>query len=223
MTADVKTAGAAAEAGEDLGPPAPREDDLESVVEALLFAATSPLSLERLSQLTGGTATELIEAAIGDVRARYESRRSGLAVMAVAGGWQLATRPEVADWVLALHKHRRRNPISPALLETLAIVAYKQPIARAEIEAIRGVDCSGVMRALLDAGLVDVVGHKEVPGRPALYGTSENFLRVFGLRGLEELPTLGELKAALDNAPAGETSGQAPDQPTDQAPETIGT
>lgn len=209
MSADEKTSGPAAahgESGDEMPPPAPRDDELVAVAEALLFAATSPLSLERLSQLMGGTPPELVEAAVGDLRARYENRRSGLAVMPVAGGWQMATRPEVADWVLALHKHRRRNPISPALLETLAIVAYKQPIARAEIEAIRGVDCSGVMRALMDAGLVDVVGHKEVPGRPSLYGTSDNFLRVFGLRGLDELPTLGELKAALDHAPAPEAA-----------------
>lgn len=177
--------------------PQPRPEELPSVVEALLFATTQPLSLKRLSTLTGGTPTDLIEAALGDLRERYEGRMSGLMLMEVAGGFQLATRPQVADWVLALHKHRRKNPISPALLETLAIVAYKQPIVRAEVESIRGVDCGGVMRALQDAGLVEVVGQKEVPGRPSLYGTTENFLKTFGLRDLRELPSLQDLQNIL--------------------------
>jgi segregation and condensation protein B len=117
--------------------------------------------------------------------------------MEVAGGYQLATRVGVADWVLALHKHRRKNPLSPAVMETLAIVAYKQPLVKAEIEAIRGVDCGGVLRSLQDAGLVEVVGQKETVGRPSLYGTSENFLKTFGLRNLEELPSLSDLQKIL--------------------------
>lgn len=177
--------------------PMPHAEELPSVVEALLFAATQPLSLKRLGVLTGGVPEAELSDALDIVRERCEKRESGLMLMEVAGGFQLATKPEVADWVLALHKHRRKNPISPALMETLAIVAYKQPIVRAEVEAIRGVDCGGVMRALLDSGLVEVVGQKEVPGRPSLYGTTPAFLKTFGLRDLRELPSLKDLQSVL--------------------------
>lgn len=188
---------APAPAAEEAPIPRPSDEELPAVLEALLFASTAPLPIGRLSTLTGGVEKELLEAALADLRDAYDRRRSGLAVMEVAGGHQIATRPECADWVLALHKHRRKNPLTPALMETLAIVAYKQPIVRAEIEAIRGVDCGGVMRALQDSGLVEVVGQKEVPGRPSLYGTTEQFLKAFGLRGLGELPSLSELNAVL--------------------------
>ncbi len=177
--------------------PRPTDEELPAVIEALLFATTQPLNLKRLQKLTGDTPMELVEAAIGDLRSRYEKPGRGLMLFEVAGGYQLATRKDVADWVLALHKHRRKNPISPAMLETLAIVAYKQPLVRAEIEGIRGVDCGGVMRALQDSGLVDVLGQKEVPGRPSLYGTSELFLKTFGLKNLEDLPSLSDLQRIL--------------------------
>lgn len=200
MSADERKVTARAEkpdqAPEDILPQ-PRADELPAVLEALLFAATSPLTIKRLELLTGGVDAQLVEAALGDLRQRYESRTSGLLLMEVAGGFQLATRPEVADWVLALHKHRKKNPISPAVMETLAIIAYKQPLVRAEVEAIRGVDCGGVMRALQDAGLIEVIGHKEVVGRPSLYGTTENFLKTFGLKNLEELPSLADLQRII--------------------------
>jgi len=218
--------------------PRPSDEELPAVIEALLFAATSPLSIKRLVMLTGETPAELVQAAIGDLRARYEnSTNCGLMVMEVAGGYQLATRPSVADWVLALHKHRRKNPISSAMLETLAIVAYKQPIVRAEVESIRGVDCGAVMRALLDSGLVEVIGQRETPGRPSLYGTTDVFLKTFGLKDLKELPSLSDLHKILhakmrrpedEEAPAAEETTQAPEaspspeasQPNEQPEET---
>lgn len=218
---DPKGAAAAAAEPEEERIPRPTDAELPSVLEALLFATTTPLSVKRLSMLTGDTPTDLIEAALGDLKARHEKPGSGLTAMEVAGGWQLATRREVADWVLALHKHRRKNPISPAVLETLAIVAYKQPLVRAEIEAIRGVDCGGVMRALLDSGLVEVLGHKEVPGRPSLYGTTELFLKTFGLKNLDELPSLGDLQKILTAKMKDSDEGAAEPVPAAQpAPET---
>ena len=198
--------------------PRPRPEELPMVLEALLFAATSPLTSKRLSMLTGGVAKEEIEAALGDMRERYERPTSGLMLMEVAGGFQLATRPETADWVLALHKHRRKNPISPAVMETLAIIAYKQPIVRAEIEAIRGVDCGAVCRSLQDAGLIEVVGTREVPGRPALYGTTETFLKTFGLRDLKELPSLSELKQIMTTKMKGTEEGEEELEPEEDAP-----
>ncbi len=217
--------------------PMPRGEEVYSVMEALLFAANSPMTIKRLSVLMNGVPVEEVQDALDELKERYDNVRCGLAVMEVAGGWQVATRPEVADWVLRLHRHRRRNPLTPALMETLAIVAYRQPITRADIEAVRGVDCGSAMRSLQDAGLAEIVGRKEVLGRPPLYGTTEQFLKIFGLKDLESLPSLGKLREVLEGAmkrdeePAvdgdGEPSEDAPqaeeqsaDAPaTEQAPE----
>jgi len=178
----------------------PRGEEVVSVLEAILFAATQPLNVKRISVLMNGVPEPEIEFALLRLRERCNQTTSGLALMEVGGGWQLATRPEVADWVLRLHRHRRRNALSPSLLECLAIIAYKQPITRADVEAIRGVDCGTALRSLQDAGLCEIVGRKEVVGRPPLYGTTELFLKTFGLKDLEQLPSLGDLKKAF---PAG--------------------
>jgi segregation and condensation protein B len=192
--------------------PVPRGEEVLAVVEGLLFATTSPLSVERLSVLTNGVPVEEIRHAIDLLRERYAPARHGLFLMEVAGGWQIATKPEIADWVLRLHRHRKKSALSPSLLESLAIIAYKQPITRAEVEAIRGVDCGTALRALQDAGLVEIVGRKEVAGRPPLYGTTELFLKTFGLKSLEELPTAGMLQptAPAPEAPAAPAPDTAP-------------
>jgi segregation and condensation protein B len=216
MSAETARANPTSEASaEEWQIPRPTPEELPAVLEALLFAATAPLGMKRLELLTGGTSAEEITAGLADLRTRYESRLSGLAIMEVAGGYQLATRPEVADWVLGLHKHRRKNPLTPALMETLAIVAYKQPIVRSEVEAIRGVDCGGVMRTLLESGLIDVVGQREVPGRPSLYGTTELFLKTFGLRELSDLPSLSEFKQIMESSTAPEPEPAAEESEAD--------
>ncbi len=178
--------------------PMPRGDEVVAALEAILFATTQPLNVRRLSVLMNGVPETEVRDAMAALHERYSQPASGLVLMEVAGGWQVATRPEVADWVMRLHKHRRRGGLSASLLETLAIVAYKQPITRADIEAIRGVDCSAAIRSLQDAGLVEVVGRKETVGRPPLYGTTEGFLKTFGLNDLEQLPSVGELRSVLE-------------------------
>lgn len=190
----------------------PRGAEIVSVLEAILFSATQPLNAKRLSVLMNGVPEEEVADALDFLREKYAQPSSGLTIMDVAGGWQVATRPEVADWVLRLHRHRKRNPLTPSLLECLAIIAYKQPITRADVEAIRGVDCGTALRSLQDAGLCEAVGRKEVVGRPPLYGTTELFLKVFGLRALEELPSVGALRAALEKSshPPEADSGDAP-------------
>ncbi|MCC6547266.1 SMC-Scp complex subunit ScpB [Candidatus Sumerlaeota bacterium] len=180
--------------------PAPRGSEVESVLEALLFAATQAYTVSKLGLLMNGVPDEEVAAALEKIRARYAQPTSGLMLMEVAGGWQVATRTEVADWILRLHKHRRRTALSPALLETLSIVAYKQPLTRAEVESIRGVDCGSVLRSLQDAGLVEIMGRKEVLGRPPIYGTTDVFLKTFGLKDLEQLPSIGELKGIVPKA-----------------------
>ncbi len=189
--------------------PPPEGEARLAVVEALLFSAAAPLHPDQLATLTGLHVDD-VHATFAGLRDKYGRGDSGLALMEVAGGFQIATRGSVSEWVFRLHGHRRRSPITPALLETLAIVAYKQPVTRAEIEAIRGVDCGAVMRSLLDAGLAEIVGRKEVPGRPALYGTTDVFLKTFGLRSLEDLPAPG----GLAPRPTEESAPRPPDEST---------
>jgi segregation and condensation protein B len=162
---------------------------LESVLESLLFASDRALTLVELKRLVGerdgGKITEALEA----LRARRSD--AGVQVMPVAGGWHLRTNPENVGWVSRLVAGKPQR-LSRAMLETLSIVAYRQPITRPEIDDIRGVDCGPVLKTLLDRGLVRMIGKKEEAGRPILYGTTPEFLRIFSLRDLSELPTLRE-------------------------------
>lgn len=195
---------------DELEIPQPRPEELEAVLEALLFATTAPLSVARLSELTSGVDEAEIIGALNGLRETYANSQRGLMVNEVSGGYQLATKPDFADWILALLKHRRKNPLSPALIETLSIIAYKQPLVKAEIEAIRGVDSGGVLRSLLDAGLVEVVGYKEALGRPSLYGTTEIFLKTFGLKNLEDLPSLSQMKELFKSTVSKQPAPAAP-------------
>lgn len=177
--------------------PIPQGDQAKAILEALLFSSTSPLSDKRLGRLLNGVAVETVRQLIEQLRAEYSRSGRGITIMEVAGGYQFATQAEYSEWIYRLHRHRKRSPLTPAVLETLAIIAYKQPIVRADIEAIRGVDCGGILRQLQDSGLVEIVGRREVVGRPPLYGTSELFLKTFGLRRLGDLPSLEELQLLL--------------------------
>jgi segregation and condensation protein B len=162
---------------------------LESVLESLLFVSDRPLSLTDLKRLTGERQAAKLTAALEALKARREE--SGIQVLTIAGGWHLRTHPENAAWVSRLIAGKPMR-LSRAMLETLAIVAYRQPVTRPEIDEIRGVDCGPVLGTLLDRGLVRIIGKKEEVGRPMLYGTTPEFLRTFSLRDLNELPTLRE-------------------------------
>jgi len=162
--------------------------DLTARVHALLFASSGPLSVERLCALTGAEAPE-VRRALACLHDHYsgEGAPGGVVLQEVAGGFQLTTAPAQVATVLGLGRNRPQ-PLSPAALETLAVIAYKQPITRAAIEAIRGVGVDGVLATLLDRGLIREAGRKQAPGRPLLYATSAEFLRILGLRSLSELP-----------------------------------
>lgn len=168
--------------------------EIKAVLEALLFATTEPLSTARLAKIIVGASLEEIRAALLELQMEYDSLPRGLQIVEVAGGFQMATRPHLAPWIFRLKPSKRRNPLSQATLETLAIIAYKQPITRAEIEAIRGVDSTATIHTLLDLGLVEVGGKREIPGRPQLYVTTELFLKTFGLKSLGDLPSIHELR-----------------------------
>ncbi len=168
------------------------------VLEGFLFVTAEPLSLARLSKLTGLT-PECIEKVLSHLSAQLNQSSGALKLQQVAGGFQLGTREDLAEWMLRLQKQRRRPTLSNPALETLAIVAYRQPITRGEIEAIRGVDSSGPLRALQDLGLAEIGGRKDVVGRPSLFITTELFLKTFNLMTLEELPPIAELKRESRN------------------------
>lgn len=226
--------------------------ELEGVLEALLFVATEPLSPKRLAQVLGPAlaetaslqppapdGTEAVEAAgaveppqspIGRIAqalerlaARINEGAGGLTLVRLAGGWQLRTRPEHIGWLRALDKVKNAARLSRSALETLAIAAYRQPLTRAEIEAIRGVDCANVLHTLMERRLIKITGRREGPGRPMVYGTTREFLECFGLNDLSELPSLKDfnelaagdrLALALGGAGEAEAARAAEDPPT---------
>ncbi len=186
------------------------DQELKSAIEALLFISGSPLPVDKLKALFEGVPPEQIEAQLARLRQDYEERGSGIMLAEVAGGYQLVTRPENAAWIRKFRTAKASTRLSKPALETLAIVAYKQPITRAEVEAIRGVNIGGIMRNLMERRLVKIVGKKDVPGKPMLYGTTQDFLQYFGLKDLSSLPTLKEFQELeageeiMEEAPAAE-------------------
>ena len=167
--------------------------DLKPILEALLFVSQEPLTLERGMTVLGVSRAELAES-FRQLREEYDASGRALQLVELAGGFRMVTRSEYAPWLKRLEKIRPAPKLSRSALESLAIIAYKQPIVRSEIEHIRGVETSGVLRTLLERKLVRMVGRKEVPGRPIMYGTTKFFLEHFGLRDLSELPPLREFK-----------------------------
>jgi len=170
------------------------DQQLKSAIEALLFIGGGPLSVERLKGIFEDASKEQIEAQLQALKADYESRGAGVMLAEVANGYQLATCPEQAPWVRKFKTVKVTTRLSRPALETLAIIAYKQPVTRPEIEAIRGVNIGGIVRNLMERRLVKIVGKKDVAGRPLLYGTSVEFLQYFGLKDLSSLPTLKEFQ-----------------------------
>jgi len=170
------------------------EQQLKSAIEALVFVSGNPLTLDRLTGIFEEATAEQIEAQVRLLQQEYIDRGSGLMLAEVAGGYQLATRPELFEWVRKFKTVKTTTRLSRPALETLAIVAYKQPITRSEVEAIRGVNIGGIMRNLMERRLVKIVGKKDVPGKPMMYGTSMEFLQYFGLKDLSALPTLKEFQ-----------------------------
>ena len=170
------------------------DQNLKSAIEALLFIAGNPLSLDRLKGIFDEAAPEQIEAQLKTLQQEYIDRNAGLMVAEVAGGYQLATRPEHFGWIRKFKTVKTTTKLSRPALETLAIVAYKQPITRTEVEMLRGVNIGGIMRNLMERRLVKIVGKKDVPGKPMMYGTTPEFLQYFGLKDLTALPTLKEFQ-----------------------------
>jgi segregation and condensation protein B len=167
---------------------------LKGILEALLFVTADPIPITRFLALLGAVTKQEVEQALTSLRHDYEQEGRGLQLAEVAGGYRILTKAEFAPWLKRLEKVKAPSKLSRSALESLAIIAYKQPIVRAEVEQIRGVETSGVIRTLLERKLVRIVGRKEEPGRPIMYGTTKFFLEHFGLRDLSQLPPLREFK-----------------------------
>ena len=170
--------------------------ELKAIVEALIFASPEPVTLKALGKLLDGEPKEDVVAAIEAVKQDYD-RPSGLQFVEVAGGYQIVTRPELHEWVRRLFHERTSHKLSVAALETLAVIAYKQPVTAPEIAEIRGVNTSGVLGTLADRKLVKIVGRKQVVGRPFMYGTTREFLERFGLNDVSDLPKVEDMSELL--------------------------
>ena len=170
-------------------------EKLTAIIEALIFASEKPLKVKYIEQVMSvidlGELT--IPGLIETLKAGYASEESGIELVEVAEGWQFRTKPQFAEWIKRLNTVRPSKLSAPAM-ETLAIVAYRQPITRAEIDYVRGVDSGGVIKTLLDKRLIKIIGKKELPGRPLVYGTTQEFLEVFSLKDISALPNLQDMK-----------------------------
>ena len=193
---------------------------LPARIEALLISSDRPLTDARLGALLGLSGTGVarrVREALEQLNDQYEQTGRAFRIEAVAGGWQILTQAPFGPLLTRLHQDRQQSRLSQAALETLAIIAYRQPIIRAEIEAIRGVSCGEVLRGLLERRLVKIVGRAEELGRPMLYGTTREFLKVFGLAGLDDLPEIEGITSEADRSDpfandAGVQMAVAPDE-----------
>jgi len=183
--------------------------EVKAIVEALIFASPEPITPKMLYKLLADEPKEDVAAAVNALRADYESR-PGLQLVEVAGGYQIVTRPQLHEWVRRLFHERSTQKLTVQGLETLAVIAYKQPITALEIGDIRGVNTSGVLSTLLERHLIKIVGRKNVVGRPFLYATTKEFLIRFGLKDLNDLPRIEDMAEALGFDPPAGLIEQAP-------------
>ena len=181
---------------DDKGPVLPAAE-VRAVLEALIYVSTHPLTPRDIEKVLGGVPKKAWQAALEEIRAEYARDGRGLQLVEVAGGFQITTRPEYNDWVRELLDPRAPTRLSVQALETLAVIAYKQPVTLPEIIDLRGVKSGGVIKTLLEKRLIRITGRKEVVGRPMLYGTTKEFLLHFGLKDVGDLPRIEEFAAVL--------------------------
>jgi segregation and condensation protein B len=193
----------------DVAPAGTVSAELRAIVEALIYASPEPITIKMLCKLLSDEPQEDVVAAVDALRADYD-QRPGLQCVEVAGGFQIVTRPELHEWVRRLFHERSTQKLTVQALETLAVIAYKQPITALEISDVRGVNTSGVLSTLLERHLIKIVGRKNIVGRPFLYATTKEFLIRFGLRDLGDLPKIGDMAEALGFDPPGGLSELEP-------------
>ncbi len=169
-------------------------EEIQDIIEALLFASSKPLSISQIKEVLEEVDNQVIRQALLELQKKHAEEARNFQIIEIAGGFRITTLPKFAPWLKKLFSSQKKNKISKQALETLAIVAYKQPVTRAEIEAIRGVNVDGVIHSLAERKLIQVAGRKPVPGRPLIYRTTNYFLDAFGLKALSDLPSIEELK-----------------------------
>jgi len=174
-------------------------EDIKNIIESLLLVTEEPLTIDRIKSILIEPETKEVQNALTELAADYEARQGGFLLREVAGGYQIRTRPEYREWIKRLIQPKPLR-LSKAALETLAIIAYKQPIIRSDIEHIRGVNCGGILRMLLERKLIRILGRKEIPGRPIIYATTKQFLETFELKDLKDLPTPEEIATLGDES-----------------------
>ena len=173
---------------------------LKGVIEALLFVNESPVTLDQIKKAVETVTGAEIKTAIVTLQQEYKDQNRGMVIIEIAGGYQMLSNPAFASYVRAFYKTKHKEKLSKPSLETLAIIAYRQPVTRHDIELIRGVNCDGVVVQLIQKELIKAVGRKEIPGRPFLYGTTKQFLEYFGLKSLDDLPKLEEFPNLLPSS-----------------------
>jgi len=174
--------------------------DARRIIEALLFASNKPLMVKEIRRIVKGLKPSEVQKIVEELGAEYDRENRSFQIREIAGGYEISSRTCYSGWIRKLEAQKRSRQASQSALETLAIMAYKQPVTRQEIEELRGVSASGVVATLLDRGLIGIVGRKEVPGRPFLYGTTERFLEHFGLPSLDEMPQIAEIRELVEKA-----------------------
>lgn len=192
------------------------EVTMESVIEAVLFASDEPVSINKLASVVE-TGSRQVRQYMKDLNKKYRENGISFRIEKIAGGYQMMTLPEYNNWLRKLIKARSDNKLSSAAMETLAIISYKQPIIRADVESIRGVSSGEMIRNLMSKGLVKITGRAEMLGRPMLYGTTKKFLEVFGLNSLKDLPKIEELKKPTEKSPEVENPAESSDDKSEDS------
>lgn len=178
----------------------PLEENVKAILEAILFAASEPITIRQFQQALPGLNARVIRRSLSELRDEYRETGRSFGLVEIANGYQISTRPEYSDWIRKFYIRQVRVTLSPSALETLAIVAYKQPVTRADVSSIRGVNSDSVINALVEKDLVCVSGRKEGAGRSLLFSTTDTFLQQFGLKDSSELPSLDEIEQFLSTS-----------------------
>lgn len=175
----------------------PDMSELEKIIEALIFASDTPLPVRKIKEILEKDSEKEVKRVISSLQEKYLKNNSPLEIVEVAGGYQIVTRAEYASWIKKLYRSRAAGHLTQRALETMAIIAYKQPITRQEVEGIRGVNSDGVIKTLMERNLITVSGRVKAPGNPLLYSTTKTFLEYFGLKSIKDLPKLKEIDELL--------------------------
>ena len=182
---------------------------VRGVVEAILFANEKPVTLEQIKKVIDTVSIAEIKSVILEIQHEFESRKNGITIVEIAGGYQMLTNSLYASYLRDFYKTKHKEKLSKPALETLAIIAYKQPVTRTDVETIRGVNSDGVVVHLIEKELIKIVGRKDIPGRPYLYGTTKQFLEYFGLKSLDDMPSLEEFTELSRSVEGEGASGEA--------------